>query len=58
MSKQRGPVLPLIICAVPSVTGGHASTIQEPAIQHASAFYGAADCRWNALRQLARLLGS
>ena len=48
MSKQRGPVLLLIIRAVMSVSGGHASTVQEPAIQHAPAFYGAAaDCRWN-----------
>jgi hypothetical protein len=46
MSKQRGPLL-LVICAVMPVSGGSASTIQEPAIQHASAFYGAVDCRWS-----------
>jgi len=40
MSQQRGLLL-LIICAVLSVSGGYASTIQEPARQHASASYGA-----------------
>jgi hypothetical protein len=47
MSKQRGPVLLPIIYTVLAVSGGHASTIQEPAIEHASASCGAADCRWN-----------
>ena len=47
MSKHRGPLLLLITCAVLSASGGYASTIQEPAIQRAPAFYGAADCRWN-----------
>jgi hypothetical protein len=46
MSKQRGPLL-LVTCAVVPVSGGSASIIQEPAIQHAPAFNGAADCRWN-----------
>ena len=42
MNKQRGPLLLLIICAVLAVSGGYASSIPKPAIQHASAFYGAA----------------
>jgi hypothetical protein len=41
MSKQRGPLLLLIICAVLAVSGGYASSIPKPAIQQASAFYGA-----------------
>ena len=41
MSKHHGPSLLLIILAVPCVGGAHASTIQEPAKQHASTFYGA-----------------
>lgn len=42
MSKQRGPLLLLILCAVVAVSGGYASNIREPAIRHASGFYGEA----------------
>src|ERR1039458_2219284 len=41
MNKQRRPLLLLITCAVMAVSGSYASTIQKPATQHASAFYGA-----------------
>ena len=45
MSRQRGPLLLLILCAVIAVSGGYASTIQDPAIRQAPAFYGAAALR-------------
>jgi hypothetical protein len=40
MSKRPAPLLLVVICAVLSVSGGFASTIQEPARRHASFFSG------------------
>jgi hypothetical protein len=42
MSKQRGPWLLLILCAVLALRGGLASIVQEPARQQASVCCGAA----------------